>query len=138
MVRVETPRQSLPQAASAQNDEMVQAFPPNGADQAFGVRIPPRAVGCSNHFFDTQRRNAVPHLVAVDAVPVAYQKSGRVPIGKGLYNLLRCPRRGRMICYAKCRTSRRRCSSTKNTNSTFMLMVDTLKKSIETICPMWL
>src|SRR3954452_12686938 len=101
MVIVEIARQSHPEVASAQYDEMVQAFSAYGPDEAFRVRILPRALGSSEHFFDVQRRKASPHLVAVDAVPVAYQKSGRVPIGEGLDNLLRCPRRGRMIRYGK-------------------------------------
>ena len=97
MVIIEVPRQRLPQVPGAENHEMVQAFPPYGPDQAFRVRILPRASGSSEHFFDTQCRDAAPHVLAVDAVSVADHEPDRVPIGKRFHNLLRCPDGGRVI-----------------------------------------
>ena len=38
----------------------------------------------------------------------------------------------------KCNTLRRRCSNTMNTKSTFIVIVGTEKKSIDTSWPMWL
>src|SRR5262249_2288214 len=43
-----------------------------------------------------------------------------------------------MLGHIECSTCRRRCSSTRNTNSTLMVTVGTVKKSIDTIWPMWL
>ena len=80
---------------------MVQAFSPERADQALAVRILPGAVRSCEDFFDAQRRDASAYLLAVDAVPVAKEESGRVPIGEGFDNLLRGPDRGRMIRNAK-------------------------------------
>ena len=82
MVVIEVPCQRLPQVPGAENHEMIQTFSPNGPDQAFRAGILPRALGSCEHLFDTQRRDAAPHVLAVDAVPVANEGPGRVPIGE--------------------------------------------------------
>ena len=74
-----------------EDHEMVQAFSPERADQALGVRLLPGALRSGEDFFDAQRRDASAYLIAVNAVPVADKESGWVPIGKGFHNLLRGP-----------------------------------------------
>src|SRR4051812_37167378 len=53
MVIIEVPRQRPPRVPRAENHEMIQTFPPNGPDQALGIRILPRALGSCEHLFDT-------------------------------------------------------------------------------------
>src|SRR5262249_17924866 len=75
---------------------------------------------------------------AVDTIPIAHEVPRRIPIGEGLDDLLGGPVGGAMLGHIECSTCRRRCSSTRNTNSTLMVTVGTVKKSIDTIWPMWL
>ena len=74
---------------------MVQAVSSYRADQACGVRILPRTLGCGKYFFNAHGRDAQTDVVAVDAISIANKIARRIPIGEGLDDLLRRPGGGR-------------------------------------------
>jgi hypothetical protein len=80
-----------------QDHEVVQTVSSYRTDQAFGIRILPRTPGRCEYFSNVQRRDPQTNLVAVDAIPISYQISWRIPIGEGLNDLLGCPGRGGML-----------------------------------------
>ena len=51
----------------ADDDNMIQAFPAEGSDQPFGVRILPRRARRNGLFFDPEGRHALGELRTVDA-----------------------------------------------------------------------
>ena len=82
---------------------MVQTLSPNRADQAFGVRILPGALRRSQDFLHPERRDPHTNFVAVDAVPIANQVSGRLSIGESLNDLLSRPGGGRVVSHVEVR-----------------------------------
>ena len=75
---------------------MVQAFSLHAADQAFHIRILPRAPWRRNDLFHAHRHHGRAERLPVCAVPVADQVPRRRVPRKGFANLLRYPIRGRM------------------------------------------
>ena len=75
---------------------MVQAFALNAADQAFHIRILPRASWRRDDLFHAHRHYGRAERLPVCAVPVADQVPRRRVPRKGFANLLRYPIRGRM------------------------------------------
>src|SRR5215469_1037990 len=86
-VAVQNPSQVL----LSQHDHVVQAFPPNGADQSLGKSVLPRAPGRGEHFGDAHFSQAVPELVAIDSVAVSDQVLRCTIFGKRFPNLLNSP-----------------------------------------------
>ena len=75
---------------------MVQAFALNAADQAFHIRILPRASWRRDDLFHAHRHYGRAERLPVCAVPVADQVPRRRVPRKGFANLLRYPIRSRM------------------------------------------
>lgn len=78
------------------DDEVVQALPPNRADQSLSVRVLPGTLRRRQDFFDSERSNFRSKRLAVDSVAVAYQISRRGPIRECFDDLLRRPLGTRM------------------------------------------
>ena len=75
---------------------MVQAFAPHAADQAFHIRILPRAPWRRNDLFHAHRRHGRAERLPVCAVPVADQVPRRRAPRECLSDLLCDPRRRRV------------------------------------------
>jgi len=89
------------QMTSAQNDEVVQTFSPNGPDQTLGVGILPWTLSSREHFLDLQRLQTPGNFQPVHAIPISDQVTGRFPICECFDDLLGYPRRGRVIRYVE-------------------------------------
>src|SRR5215472_11184767 len=89
--------QNPSQVLFSQHDHVVQAFPPNGADQSLGKGVLPRAPGRGEHFADAHFSQAVPELAAIDSVAASDQVPGCTIFGKHIPNLLNSPSRGGML-----------------------------------------
>ena len=76
------------------HDDVVEALPSNGSDQALAVRILPGRTRCRNHFFDPHRLDAPGEATAEDAVAIMQQESRVGFVGKCLDDLLGCPTGG--------------------------------------------
>src|SRR3954471_18191565 len=89
------------QTGLIQNDDMIQALAPDGADHALDVSaLPGRARG-GQHWFDAHGLHLLDELLAENPVPVAQQITWcRVP-GKGLPELMSRPCGGRMRSHGK-------------------------------------
>ena len=115
------------------DDEVVQTLPADRGDQPFGVWILPRVAGRCEDFFDLERSDTRPNVVAINAVPIPQQIARSFVFGEGLDNLLEVQAGVEWSVTLKCSTSRRLCSNTMNTNRTLRVIVGTVKRSIETI-----
>jgi hypothetical protein len=69
----------------------------------------------------------------VDAVSIADEIPGRMPIGEGLDDLLRCPGSRGMLGHIEVQHLATTMFQHENTNRTLIVIVGTVKKSIETI-----
>ena len=83
--------------AFAQNDDMIEALPPDRADEPFHERILPRAVGSREHFADPHALHSLPKGVAVDVVAIAEEVGWRGVVREGGHELLGGPGRGGML-----------------------------------------
>ena len=81
----------------SQHDHMVQAFPPDGADQSLGKPVLPWAAGCCDHFSDAHFSNAVLEPFAIDPIMVSDQVPWSTIFWKRLPNLLSSPSSRRML-----------------------------------------
>jgi hypothetical protein len=63
--------EDAPQTGFVQNDHMIQAFAPNGPDQALDVGILPGRLRSSEKFPDTQPVRRFTKLLSVSSVPIA-------------------------------------------------------------------
>ncbi len=52
---------------------VVKAFPPDGTDDAFDIRILPWRTWCTENLLDAERLDAAPEVSAVDAVAITDQ-----------------------------------------------------------------
>jgi len=75
MIVVKVFGQNALQMALAKYDHVVQALTADGSDQTFGVRILPRRPRGGDYFLDAHVLHPVTEVPAVDAVPVAKQKT---------------------------------------------------------------
>jgi len=125
--------QRLLQVPTVQNDEMIQTLPTYRSDQSLGVSVLPGALRRCQHLRDTHRLQTLPYLDSINAIPIANQITRCFAIGECL--AICCATQAEVGCSVtlKWSTSRRRCSSTKNTNSTLSRMVGTVKKSTDTV-----
>src|SRR5262245_28426171 len=85
----------------AQHDEVVETVAADGADKALHVRILPGRLGRNQYLFDPQVLDAVPKVLAVDAVAITKKITGRLIIRKRLGHLPGDPDGRRMIGHMK-------------------------------------
>jgi len=64
----------LRQAGFTENDHVIQALPPNGADHALDVRTLPRRSWRSQHFLNAQLFHLLGEFGTEDAVAIAQQR----------------------------------------------------------------
>jgi hypothetical protein len=101
MVIVREFSEVLRQAGFTENDHLIQALPPHGADPALDVRTLPRRSWRSQHFLNSQLFHLLGEFATEDAVAVAQQIARRAVPRKRLPQLLRGPFRGWMSGDAK-------------------------------------
>jgi hypothetical protein len=71
-----------PQMSFIENDDVIQAFSPYGPNNSLDVRVLPRRAASRKHFFDTETFHAAAESRPADAVPVAYNAGGPMPVGQ--------------------------------------------------------
>ena len=96
MIIVEVWAKNAPQMPLVEDDRMVQAFAPHTADQAFHIRILPRAPWRRDDLFHAHRRHGRAERLPVCAVPVADQVPRRRAPRECLSDLLCDPRHRRV------------------------------------------
>src|SRR5689334_8299379 len=106
--------------------------------KSLGVWILPRSSRCCENLLHAQRLDSQSDLSTVPTVAIADEIMGRLSVCERLYDLLSRPSPVGCSVTSKCNTLRRSCSRRTNTNSTLMVIVGTVKKSVDTIWPMWL
>src|SRR5213083_2575112 len=79
-----------------EDDDVVQAFAADRADQAFGEGILPGGAGGDEDLTDSHLRDSASERVTIDRVPVAEQIFRSRLIGKGVDHLTCRPRGGRV------------------------------------------
>ena len=89
--------QDATQVAFAQDDDMIEALAPHGADDPFRKRILPRTPRRREDFSDAQTFDTMSKRLAVDRVAIAEEISRRGVVGEGLHDLLGRPFGGGML-----------------------------------------
>src|ERR1700730_998400 len=89
--------QSPTQRSLIPHDEVVQAPSPDGAHEAFDVRILPWGSRRSNHFFDPHTGGDGRKVFSVDRLSIAQQVFRRLIPGERFANLPRCPLLARAV-----------------------------------------
>jgi len=85
--------------AFAQNEDMIETFAPDRADEPFGEGVLPRAVGRGQHFMDPHALHSVLERVTVYAVAIAEEIERRGVVREGIHDLLGGPEGGGMLGY---------------------------------------
>ena len=89
--------EDLPEVIFTEDDQVVQAFAPDRADDSLGVGVLPGGLGRSEDLPDTDSPDDPAELVAVCTIPIPQQVSGLGLLsGEGLPDLLGGPRGGGM------------------------------------------
>jgi hypothetical protein len=86
--------QDAVQVAFAQDEDVIQTFAPDRANEPLREGVLPRALGRGQHVPDSDALHAVPKRVTVDAVPIAEEVGWRGVVRERLHNLLGGPARG--------------------------------------------
>jgi hypothetical protein len=76
---------------SVEDDDVIETFAADAADESFHVRGLPGAAGSDEDFFDAHVLDAAAEEIAVNGVPVTNQETGRRVFGKSLDDLLGGP-----------------------------------------------
>ena len=77
-----------------EDDHMIEALTPDGADHALDVSLLPRRSRCGKHLLDAHVLDLSGEVVTKDSIPISQQITGcRVP-GEGIAELLGGPFRG--------------------------------------------
>jgi hypothetical protein len=69
-----------------QNDDVVQAFPTEGTDQAFGHGILPRSTRGNEFLFQAQALDSVDEIGAIDGISIPEQITGVSGGANGMQN----------------------------------------------------
>jgi hypothetical protein len=87
VVIIEVAGQDALEVGFVDHDDMIQALPPDRADQPFDVGVLPRRPRRGQHFLDACTLQAFPKAATVGAVAVADQVTRRLVKGEGLPDL---------------------------------------------------
>jgi hypothetical protein len=99
--------QDAAQVPFAQDENMIQAVPPDRTDEPLHEGALPRAVGRRKHFTDPHALHAVPERVIIDPVAIAEEIGRRGVVREGLHDLLGGPVSGGCSVTLKWTTRRR-------------------------------
>jgi hypothetical protein len=91
VVIIEVTGQNAFEVGFVEHDDMIEALPPDRADQPFDVGILPGRPRRGKHFLDAHTLQTFPKAVAVGAVAVADQVTRRLVKGEGLADLASYP-----------------------------------------------
>ena len=83
--------------AFAQNEDMIETFAPDRADEPLGEGVLPRAVRRGQHFMDPHALHSMLERVTVDAVAIAEKIGRRAVLRERVHELLGGPGGGRML-----------------------------------------
>ena len=97
MVVREVASQGTAEVLFAEADDVIQILAPNGADEALGEGVLPRAVRRRQDFTDAHALEALPEHVPVDRVAVAEEVRRAGVVREGVHDLLGRPRHGGML-----------------------------------------
>ena len=86
--------ENSPEVLGIENNDVVQALAPKGANQAFDHRILPRRLRGNYLLFQSQALDAAHEIGAIDAIPVPKQITRRSSKRKGFDHLLGGPAGG--------------------------------------------
>jgi hypothetical protein len=81
----------------AQNEHVIQALAPDGADEPFREGILPRALRCREDLYDRHAFHAMPELPTVNLVAVAEEMGRRRLVREGVHDLLGGPGGGGVL-----------------------------------------
>lgn len=82
VVVAEVPSQDTLQVLLIEHDDVIQALPPDAADQLFRIRILPGALGGDHHLPDPRAMDTVLETTAIDATSILQQVAGHLTQGK--------------------------------------------------------
>ena len=83
--------QDTEQVALAENDDVVEAFQTDRADETLGIGILPGGLGRGEHFLDAHALHSIAECLAVDTVAVANHVLGRRVLRESFDDLLGSP-----------------------------------------------
>jgi hypothetical protein len=107
MVVVEVSGQDAAEVSFAEDEHVIQAFASDRSDEPFRERILPRAMRRREHLLDLHALQAVPKLLAVDAISVAEEIGRCGVVWKGVHDLLSGPGSGGVLGEVEVDTRRR-------------------------------
>src|SRR6266851_4303460 len=87
----EVAAQTTTEVSLVQDDDLVEQFAAEGANDAFGEGVLPGRAWRSENFGQPHALRSSPELATVDAVAIAQEVAGRRVIGERLDDLLRSP-----------------------------------------------
>jgi hypothetical protein len=93
------------QATLVEDDEMVQTFPSDRANEALAIRILPRGMRSREHLLNPHRMDGCRERLAINSVAIAQEVAWRAIPGEGLEQLSGRPFCGGMRGYAKVKES---------------------------------
>ena len=93
----EVASQGTAEVLFAEDDDVIQTLAPDGADEALGEGVLPRAVRRRQDFTDTHALQALAEHVTVDRVAVAEEVGRSRVVREGVHDLLGRPGRGGML-----------------------------------------
>src|SRR5262249_10008564 len=99
MVVGEVSGQDAAEVSLAEDEHVIQALAPDGADEPFRERILPRALRGGEYIFDPHALQTVQKSMTVDAIAVAEEIGRRGLVRKGIHELLSCPVGGRVLSH---------------------------------------
>ncbi len=101
MIVLKVVAQNAPQMALSKHNYMIQALSTNRADETLDISILPGTLEGRDHFLNFHPSHSLTKILAVDPVSISDEETRCSILGKGFYNLLRCPAGSRMFCDIK-------------------------------------
>ena len=101
VIIIEVTGQNAFEVGFVEHDDMIEALPPDRADQPFDVGILPGRPRRGKHFLDAYTLQAFPQSSDRSASAVANQVTRRLVKGEGLADLAGYPFRGWMRCHVE-------------------------------------
>ena len=97
VVLAEVAPQHAPRMVFAEHDDVVEALPPDPADQPFRVRILPGTLGCDDDLLDAHTPDALAEILSIDPVSASEQIAWRFAPWECVHDPLSRPLGGRVV-----------------------------------------